>query len=507
MEALERITPFTHGLSVLIGFAHQAESLFNACAVLDDGEIVAIYHKHFLPNYSVFDEERYFEPGRELQVFRKHAVVLGVNICEDIWYDDGPSNAQALAGGARLIVNISSSPYHIGKPRAREEMLRSRAMDCGAYFALCNLAGGQDELVFDGHSCVISPGGEVLARAQGFAEDMLIYDVDVDTTKLPPPRKPQSDYARRFAAIETITLSDSELTQITVPPKLTPRREPEEAEVWAALKLGLGDYVRKNGFSDAVLGVSGGVDSALTAAIAADALGADHVHAVIMPTRFTSQQSWEDAWALINSLGIHGLELPIDKLYQLYLDETETVFSDKPRDTTEENLQARIRGNLLMALSNKFGWLVLATGNKSEISTGYCTLYGDMAGGYGVLKDVYKTLVWRLCRWWNQVNGREMIPVRVIDKPPTAELKDNQLDTDSLPSYPVLDGILHAYVEENLRQDEIEALGYDRAVVDKVIRLVDRNEYKRRQAAPGIRITQRGFGKDRRMPLTNGWVQ
>jgi NAD+ synthase (glutamine-hydrolysing) len=433
--------------------------------------------------------------------------VLGINICEDIWYDDGPSNAQALAGGARLIVNISSSPYHIGKPQAREEMLRGRAKDCSAYIALCNLAGGQDELVFDGHSCVISPRGEVLARARGFAEDLLLYDLDIDTTTFPPPRKPHSTYAQSFKQMGTITLCDSEPPETTISPQVIPRREPEEAEVWAALVLGLGDYVRKNGFSDAVLGVSGGVDSALTAAIAANALGADHVHGVIMPTRFTSQTSWEDAWALVNSLGIHGLELPIDKLYQLYLDETETVFADKPRDTTEENLQARIRGNLLMALSNKFGWLVLATGNKSEISTGYCTLYGDMAGGYGVLKDVYKTLVWRLCRWWNQINGREMIPVSVIDKQPTAELKDNQLDTDSLPPYPVLDGILHAYVEENLRQDEIQARGYDRTVVDKVIRLVDRNEYKRRQAAPGIRITQRGFGKDRRMPLTNGWVQ
>jgi len=507
MEALERITPFTRGLTVLIGFAHREEGLFNACAIVDDGEIVAICHKHFLPNYSVFDEERYFVPGKELAVLRKHGVVFGVNICEDIWYPDGPSNAQALSGGARLIINISSSPYHVGKPLAREEMLRERARDCSAYIALCNLAGGQDELVFDGHSCVIDPTGEILTRAKGFAEDLLLSDLDVDATSFPPPRKPHSAYAHRFAKMETIALSESKQSTSTIEHRMEPRQEPEEAEVWAALKLGLGDYVRKNGFNDVVLGISGGVDSALTAAIAADALGAGNVHGVVMPTRFTSQTSWEDAWAVIDSLGVQGLELPIDRLYQLYLDETEASFAGKPRDATEENLQARIRGNLLMALSNKFGWLVLATGNKSEISTGYCTLYGDMAGGYGVLKDVYKTMVWRLCRWWNSMNEREMIPGRVIEKPPTAELKDNQLDTDTLPPYPLLDGILHAYVEENRSHDEIEALGFDRKIVEKVIRMVDRNEYKRRQAAPGIRITPRAFGKDRRMPLTNGWMQ
>lgn len=512
-QALENMLPYTRGITVLVGIPHRQGELYNACAVIDDGKLVSFYHKHFLPNYSVFDEERYFMAGQQTPVYRKRDVTFGVNICEDIWYPDGPSNVQVLMGGAELIINLSSSPFHLGKPESREQMLAVRASDVSVFLAFCNLVGGQDELVFDGHSCVLDPEGQVIARAKGFDEELLFCDIDTNRTftrRLHDPRlrKEKSAHLARCETIEPMALREPHaIISSLLPNTLAGFAVTPEEDAWHALTLGLGDYVRKNGFKEVVLGLSGGVDSALTAALAAAALGPQAVHGVLMPSRFTSERSNSDALATAEALGIATMELPIDNLYQSYLTELATTFQEKAADITEENIQARIRGNLLMALSNKFGWLVLATGNKSELSTGYCTLYGDMSGGFSILKDVYKTLVWKLCRWWNEKCGREMIPNRVIDRPPTAELRPDQLDTDSLPPYEVLDTILKAHIENDMGAQEIINLGYEAEMVKRVLCLVDISEYKRRQGAPGIRITSRAFGKDRRMPITNRWKQ
>jgi NAD+ synthase (glutamine-hydrolysing) len=519
-------------IAALVGYVDRADDLHNAAALLYDGQVAAVYHKTYLPNYSVFDEDRYFGSGERPLVFSLGESKIGVNICEDIWYPAGPTKTQALAG-AQLVVNISASPYHAGKGAARERMLATRAADNVIYIAFCNLVGGQDELVFDGGSVLLDERGEVVARARQFEEDLLVADLDLTAVfrqQLHDPRRRKERARLPTEAVEVISLAPnhglrgpmSASARGTTQPRPTrsdvrigaghhpttqPRLNPL-AEVYAALTLGTRDYVRKNGFQKVVIAISGGIDSALTACIAVDALGAENVTGVFMPTRYSSTDSLEDARQLAHNLGIRYLNIPIDETFQSYLDMLAEPFAGTEPNVAEENVQARIRGNVMMALSNKFGSLVLTTGNKSEMSVGYATLYGDMAGGYAVIKDVPKDLVYKLSAHVNDLAtrepaGREVIPQRTFDKAPTAELRPNQTDQDSLPPYPVLDGILHAYVEEDRGLDEIVALGYERETVADVIRMVDRAEYKRRQAAPGVRITPRAFGKDRRLPITN----
>ena len=494
--------------------------LYNAAAVLAGGRVAAVYRKHHLPNYAVFDERRYFEPGGEALVLDLDGRRLGITICEDIWAPGGPAEWSAVGGGAEIILNLSASPYHRGKGREREELFAARCRDHGCFLAFCNAVGGQDELVFDGHSLVIGPDGTVIARGAPFEEDMLV--VELDPTAARELRGTALWWGGRRAAATadgsspTATRADTGRVQVVRPEPpagaarspLAPRPTAEplspEAEIYRALTLGTADYIRKNGFPGAVLGLSGGIDSALALAIAADAIGPEAVTAVSMPSRYTAGMNRDDAAILARRLGVRFLELPIEALATAYGGALADPFAGTEPNVAEENLQARIRGNLLMALSNKFGWLVLTTGNKSEMSVGYATLYGDMAGGFAVLKDVLKTWVYRLAMWRNR-NG-DVIPQRIIDKPPTAELRDNQRDSDSLPPYDVLDGILEAYVEEDCGPAEIEALGFARATVEHVVRLVDRAEYKRRQAPPGVRISTRAFGKDRRLPITNRYA-
>jgi NAD+ synthase (glutamine-hydrolysing) len=441
----------------------------NAAAILHDGEWKATYRKILLPNYGVFDEERYFAPGDEPGFLWEIAgIPSGISICEDIWLPDGPPQVQAEAG-AKVLFNINGSPYHYGKAREREAMLGDRARVAGVPVVYLNMVGGQDELVFDGHSLVLAPSGEVIHRSPQFEEDRLLIDLDLDD--------PRSG---------------------TVSPLLG-----TEEEIYRAVQLGLGDYVRKNGFQQVVIGLSGGIDSALTAVIAADALGPDSVIGVSMPSRFSSEHSKTDAEDLAKRLGIRFESIPIDDVFQAYLDTLGPIFEGTEAGVAEENIQARIRGAILMAISNKFGPMVLATGNKSEMAAGYATIYGDMVGGYSVLKDVFKTTVYKLAAWRNTVS--EVIPENTIVKPPSAELRPNQKDSDSLPPYDELDPILRLYIEEDRGVEEIIALGNDPNTVRRMTRLVDRNEYKRRQAAPGVKITTKSFGRDRRLPITNGY--
>ena len=508
LAAVKYVTTLTTGMTVIIGFADVDEDVYNAAAILHDGTWVDTYRKQFLPNYAVFDEDRYFAPGKEVPVFRRGDVTFGVSICEDIWYPAGPPEMQALQGGARLLINLSASPYHGGKGHSREQMLRTRAADNSAIVAFCNLIGGQDELVFDGGSVIITERGTVIARGAQFAEDFVVADVDAGAVfrwRLHDPR-------RRKA-------SSSALSVIELPEILTPETKPElnphiatplshYEEVYQALVVGTRDYVRKNGFEKVVIGLSGGIDSTLVACIAADALGPENVTGVSMPSRYTSDMSNDDAALLASNLGIHYIRITIEDVFNAYIKVLADTFEGLPPDVTEENIQARIRGNYLMALSNKFGWLVLTTGNKSEMSVGYATLYGDMAGGYAVIKDVLKMLVYDLCRWRNTVGDSPVIPERCITRPPTAELRPNQKDSDSLPEYPVLDAILQAYVEEDQAPEEIvKILDVSAETVQRVVRMVDRAEYKRRQAPLGVRISVRVFGKDRRLPITQRFTK
>jgi NAD+ synthase (glutamine-hydrolysing) len=503
---LTELAPFTKGLVAVIGCLWVEDDLYNGAAVLADGKFIEIYTKHFLPNYGVFDENRYFQAGKKNLVFHFDKASFGISICEDIWYPNGPPQAQAAQGGAQLLINISSSPYFMKKGQDRERMLSTRAADNRAFLAYCNLVGGQDELIFDGQSMIFDPQGEMIARADQFMEDFLIADLDLKEVLRwrlfdPRRRKQIKEEEQSIQEIKIPKIHILKKSKPVAPKKVSPLSQ--EAEVYQALVLGTGDYCRKNGFSQAVIGLSGGIDSSLTAAVAADALGPDQVYGIAMPTRYSSDHSLEDAQKLAKNLGIHFLNIPIEKVFQAYLEILKPHFKKIPEDLTEENLQPRIRGTLLMGLSNKFGWLVLTTGNKSETGVGYSTLYGDTAGGFAVLKDVPKTLVYSLSLYRNQLHDLDVIPRRVLEKPPSAELRPDQKDSDSLPSYEQLDPILTAYVEESCSIDEIVSRGFDREMVQKVIRMVDRNEYKRRQNPPGIKITSRAFGKDWRLPITN----
>jgi NAD+ synthase (glutamine-hydrolysing) len=509
--ALHRVREATRGVTAVVGFADADSDVYNAAAVLHDGELAAVYRKHYLPSYGVFDEDRTFRAGQENLIFSRGEVLLGVSICEDIWYPAGPPQEQARAG-AQLLINISASPYHAGKGAERERMLSTRAADNVSVVAFCNLVGGQDELVFEGRSVVIDANGHIMARAAQFEEDLVVADVDVRRVF----RRRLHDPRRR--KLPPVDVERVDLPPLRSPSEEGPRSDPGLAsrveeplprlhEIYSALTLGLGDYVRKNGFERVVMGLSGGVDSALTACIAADALGPDNVTAVAMPSRYSADISRTDAARQAENLGIDFIVIPIERVFQAYLETLANAFQGEEEGVTEENLQARTRGNLLMALSNKFGWMVVATGNKSEMSVGYATLYGDMAGGFAVIKDVPKTLVYELSRWRNQQDDGPVIPERVLTRPPSAELRPDQRDTDSLPPYELLDPILEAYVEQEMGLESIVALGYDQALVRDVIRMVDTNEYKRRQAPPGVRITARAFGKGRRLPITNQYVE
>jgi NAD+ synthase (glutamine-hydrolysing) len=506
--ALDRIAARTGEEIVLVGFPERAEDVYNACAVLSGGSVQAIYRKVYLPNYGVFDEQRYFQSGIEGAVIEVGDMTVGLTICEDIWEPGPPASDEALAG-ATLLVNISASPYHAGKGSERERMLVQRARDNLATVAFCALVGGQDELVFDGHSVVIDHEGAVIARAAQFTEELLVVTIDPNGPKASRLRDPRHRPAVRRAKPLATVLAHLELPPLsdddaTIGGPIAPLLD-GTAEVYEALKLGLRDYVHKNGFGHVVMGLSGGIDSALVAVIAVDALGPEFVSVTIMPSPYSSDATQGDARALAAHLGVETLELPIAPAMEAYDETLAAVFNGRPPDLTEENLQARIRGNLLMALSNKFGWLVLTTGNKSEMAVGYSTLYGDSAGGFAVIKDCPKTLVYELARYRNGADAqpRAPIPASIVDRPPSAELRHDQRDDDSLPRYEVLDPILEGYVADDLGREQLVLKGFDRADVDRVIALVDRAEYKRRQAPPGIKITAKAFGRDRRVPITN----
>jgi NAD+ synthase (glutamine-hydrolysing) len=503
-EILDAIVCETEGIVAVIGYPYLDGSLYNAAAVCRDGKLLAIYKKILLPNYGVFDEKRYFTPGDDPLVFEMGPVKFAVNICEDIWQPD-VTRWQGAEGGAQVIVNVSSSPYFARKGTLRQDMLSERASDNDAAVCYVNLVGGQDELVFDGESLVFSADGSVLARAPQFDETLLVADIDLNAIVSQRRRKGKStpgSISRSRGSCVNVGEWETAASRAPMKPTKANRLGPTE-EVYGALVLGTRDYVRKNGFEKVVLGLSGGIDSSLVAAIAADALGAENVTGILMSSRYTSRKSEIDASELADKLGIRSVVIPIEELFGTYLRVLEPTFDGMEKDVTEENIQARIRGGILMALSNKFGWLALATGNKSEMAVGYSTLYGDTAGGFAVIKDVPKTLVYELAKFRNTAPGGPVIPESILKKPPSAELRKNQRDVDSLPAYEILDPILEAYIEKDKSQEEIVQNGFDRDVVEKVISMVHRSEYKRRQAPPGVKITPKAFGKDRRMPITN----
>ncbi len=519
LRHLDRIIAASKNMAVIVGFVDMREDLYNAAAIIQDRQIVGIYHKIYLPTYGVFDEDRYFQAGAATPVFSLCDTTVGVNICEDMWYPTGPSSAQS-AKGALLIVNINGSPYHIAKRASRERMLATRAFDDLVIVAYVNLVGGQDELIFDGGSIIFDQRGEVIARGSQFEEDLVVADLDVEgvfRTRLHDPRRRKE---RRLLTAESNSPKPSSDAASDVSARPAGREMLPQAgekrtiypsgsygEIYSALVLGTRDYVHKNHFSKVVIGLSGGIDSSLTAVIAADALGAENVVGVRMPSRFTSKESMEDAEQLAGNVGIEMLTIGIEPAFKPMLQMMEAAFKGTNPNVAEENMQARIRGNILMALSNKFGYLVLTTGNKSELATGYSTLYGDMAGGFSPLKDVYKTTVYGLARYREDRDAGSCIPLRVFEKAPTAELRPGQRDVDSLPPYEVLDPILMSYVEEDRSFDEIVGIGFDVTTVQRVISMVDRSEYKRRQSPPGLKITPRAFGRDRRLPITNHYSE
>jgi NAD+ synthase (glutamine-hydrolysing) len=522
--AVDELASAVGGIVAMIGFPERDAATHNSVAVLADGRVRAVYRKVLLPNYGVFDERRYFEPGDTPALIEVAGVRVGLTICEDIWYPGPPASVEALAG-ASLIVNPSASPYQRGRGIYRERMVQDRARETGAAFAVCNLIGGQDELVFDGHSVVVSDHGRTLARGPQFAEELVVCDLKLAVAESPRAAERGPEQAQPAGATAPVLARlEAPEPEDEVEPHLAEPLAPD-AEVYEALKLGLRDYVRKNGFERVLVAVSGGIDSALVTLIAADALGPERVSCVVMPSPYSSDETQADARAIVRSVGADLIEIPIEPAMHAYEEllaasgdgaappvggggpvsesarEVET--GGAGTDLAAENIQARIRGNLVMALSNRFGWLVLTTGNKSEMSVGYATLYGDMAGGFAVIKDVPKTLVYRLVRYRNGLSDADLVPEAVLERAPSAELRPGQLDEDSLPPYELLDRILAAYVEEDRGRDEIVADGVPADVVDEVIAMVDRSEYKRRQAPPGIRITPRAFGRDRRLPITN----
>jgi len=501
---LRELASSVKGITVLIGAPEKNPSggkPFNSCFVLHDGKILGSYRKINLPNYGVFDEKRYFEPGILPAIIATDNYRIGLTICEDAWVEDSPIHQCARLCGAQIVFNISASHYHRKKGREREKLMRRRARESGAYLLYVNLIGGQDELVFDGSSIVAGPDGKLIARGRQFEEDIIVVDIPI-----------KEESAETFES--SLRQGTCDIIRLPKIRRLTNRPKPrlkkhlpqipgKTQEVYKALVLGTRDYVVKNGFNGVVIGLSGGVDSALTAVIAVDALGNEMVHAITMPSVFTSSATLRDARKLAKNLGIELFEIPINPIYKAYIEALSEIFAGRENDVTEENIQARIRGNLLMALSNKFGWLVLATGNKSEFAVGYCTLYGDMAGGFAVLKDVPKTLVYPLCRYRNRVAGKMIIPGSILKRRPSAELKPDQYDEDTLPPYPILDRIIELYVEKDMPVDNIVKTGLDPDMVKRAIRMIDHNEYKRRQAPPGVKITPKAFGKDRRLPITN----
>src|SRR5437867_2821030 len=522
-RALQEIVRHCRGLAAVVGYVSQsdgiepkparspvvpagAHELYNAAAVIADKKLITTYCKWYLPNYGVFDESRYFHPGRRLPLIRLRGTVVGVNICEDVWLPEGPTGFQAAAG-AEIIVNINASPFHLGKSRVREQMLATRARENGVVLTYTNAVGGQDELVFDGNSVILDHQGEVIARGKAFEEDLIVADLNMEAVARARRTGRKKLLPRRVAsAVEVCAapLPSVQKTRVRVVPDVAAVLDPLE-EVYRALTMGVRDYVRKNGFTRAVIGLSGGMDSALTAVLAVDALGAENVWGLFMPSPYTSQESHEDVAELGKRLAISVRTIPITRMFDTYRHALAETFEGRAPDTTEENLQARIRGNLLMAFSNKFGHLVLTTGNKSEMSVGYATLYGDMAGGFAVIEDVPKTMVYDLAHLRNRMGKTSVIPKRNMDRPPSAELKPNQKDEDTLPPYSILEPILKDYVGEERAPEEIMDMGFERETVARVIAMVDRSEYKRRQAPIGIKITHRALGKDRRMPVTNGY--
>jgi NAD+ synthase (glutamine-hydrolysing) len=508
LKALDRVREATTGIVAIVGFVDRGEDIYNAAAVISEKRIVDVYHKMYLPNYGPFDEYRYFQAGTRYPVYKIGDVRVGLNICEDIWYPEGPTTIQALAG-AELVVNINASPYTVGKGAIRESRIATRADDSAAIVAYLNTVGGQDELLFDGGSLIADEKGSVIARGKLFGEELVLCDLDIEGVfmhRLQHPLRRQRVLDLEETQIEVVNVPVKKPAKAKAKPKLpAPGFRPmeEEEEIYSALVLGVSDYVGKNGFKGTLVGMSGGVDSSLVATIAVDALGKRNVTGLFMPSPYTSRESREDSRAMCKNLGIKLIEIPINKIFRTYLDTLKGAFKGRKPGKAEENLQARIRGNLLMALSNKFGWLVLTTGNKSEMSVGYATLYGDMAGGFAMLKDVAKTTVYALAEWRNVKAGKYLIPKRVLWKAPSAELAPGQLDTDSLPPYEVLDPVLKAYVEEEMSFEEILALGCAPTCARDVIGMIDHSEYKRRQSPPGIKITPRAFGKDRRFPITN----
>jgi NAD+ synthase (glutamine-hydrolysing) len=504
LKQLKAVTSATKGISAVVGFIDDDGAIFNAAAFLHDGELKAVYHKVFLPNYGVFDEQRYFEPGHHCPIFELEGVRIGVSVCEDCWYPSGPMAWQAHHG-ARVLININGSPYHAGKRAQREAMVAGRAADYGAFIAYVNTVGGQDELVFDGNSVVFGPRGEVLAHAASFVEDLLVCDVDLSTIGRRPIDKirMEAEGAERLELVVTEVPLEA-VSPIANKPRLAPRivkAADGAAEIYTAVVLGTHDYIRKQGFQKVIIGLSGGVDSALTAAIACDALGPENVIGVRLTSRHTSAESLEDAGLVAELLGMQIQDYSIEPPHRGFEEVLAHVFANTKPGIAEENLQSRIRATILYALSNKFGYIVLSTGNKSELATGYGTLYGDMAGGYAVIKDIMKTTVYELCHYRNSLSPA--IPERVLTKAPSAELKPDQKDSDSLPPYEELDPILRGYIEEDQSPEELVAAGHRPETVARVIQLVDRSEYKRRQAPPGVKITPRAFGRDRRMPIVN----
>jgi len=497
INSLKTVKKAADSIIVIIGFVDYDTSAYNAAAIVQNKDIKGIYRKIRLPNYGVFDENRYFQSGEETSVFKYGDIIFGVNICEDIWYSGNPTKRQVTKGNAQLILNISSSPYHTGKPELREKMLRKRAKQYSCMIGFCNMVGGQDELVFDGSSSFINKTGEVIARAKSFEEKLLLTDVDTKELAGIGSNKPGK------SEVKTIKLEPIRFKKKIKIKNSTARFNKEESEIFDALKTGTRDYVRKNGFKKVVIGLSGGIDSALVAAIAVGALGHKNVVGILMPSGISSKGSLKDSNLLSKNLGIKNIIVPIQNIFNSYLKELSELFKNTKPNETEENLQARIRGNILMALSNKFGYLVLTTGNKSEMSVGYATLYGDMAGGFAVIKDIPKTMVYGLAKFYNKSKKKDIIPEAIIIKEPSAELRPGQKDTDSLPPYEELDRILKLYIEDDLGIKQIIKSGESEELVEKIIQMVDKNEYKRRQSPPGIKITTKAFGKDRRMPITS----